>query len=84
VEAIIARGLVLAGWVANKVDPDMRFADENIEALNAAHPGAAAGPRAAPEQADGASGRRFIDLAGCPMAGRHAGPEQRRNHDVHE
>jgi len=32
-EAIIARGLVLAGWVANEVDEDMRFADENIEAL---------------------------------------------------
>jgi dethiobiotin synthetase len=32
-EAITARGLVLAGWVANEIDPDMRFADENIEAL---------------------------------------------------
>ena len=32
-EAIIARGLVLAGWVANERDASMRFADENIEAL---------------------------------------------------
>jgi dethiobiotin synthetase len=32
-EAIQARGLVLAGWVANEIDPEMRFADENIEAL---------------------------------------------------
>lgn len=33
VEAIRARGLVLAGWVANRIDPDMRAADENIAAL---------------------------------------------------
>jgi dethiobiotin synthetase len=32
-EAIKARGLMLAGWVANEIDPEMRFADENIEAL---------------------------------------------------
>lgn len=32
-EAISARGLVLAGWVANELDPNLRFADENIEAL---------------------------------------------------
>ena len=32
-EAIAARGLHLAGWVANRVDPDMGFADENIAAI---------------------------------------------------
>ena len=32
-EAIIARGLVLAGWVANELEAPMPFADENIEAL---------------------------------------------------
>ncbi|RDV00186.1 dethiobiotin synthase [Trinickia dinghuensis] len=32
-EAIASRGLHLAGWVANVVDPQMRFADENIETL---------------------------------------------------
>ena len=32
-EAIVARGLRLAGWVANHVDPDMRYPDENIEAI---------------------------------------------------
>ncbi|MGF6727178.1 dethiobiotin synthetase [Paraburkholderia sp. GAS41] len=32
-EAIAARGLQLAGWVANRVDPDMSFADENIAAI---------------------------------------------------
>jgi len=32
-EAIAARGLRLAGWVANRVDPAMTFADENIAAI---------------------------------------------------
>ena len=32
-EAIAARGLHLAGWVANRVDPDMHFADENIASI---------------------------------------------------
>ncbi|OGS93757.1 MAG: dethiobiotin synthase [Gallionellales bacterium GWA2_59_43] len=33
VEAIAARGLTLAGWVANVVDSDMAMLDENIAAL---------------------------------------------------
>lgn len=33
VEAIAARGLPLAGWIANRVDPDMLRFDENLEAL---------------------------------------------------
>ncbi len=32
-EAIAARGLTLAGWVANQIDPMMRYAQENIDAL---------------------------------------------------
>jgi dethiobiotin synthetase len=32
-EAITARGLRLAGWVANRVDPSMAFVDENIAAI---------------------------------------------------
>ncbi len=35
VEAIAARGLRLAGWVANTVDPDMACVDENIATLTA-------------------------------------------------
>lgn len=31
-------GLSLAGWVANRVDPDMLYADENVEALRARLP----------------------------------------------
>jgi dethiobiotin synthetase len=32
-EAIAARGLRISGWVANRVDPAMLFADENIDAI---------------------------------------------------
>ena len=32
-EAIASRGLRLAGWVANRVDPDMLYPAENIEAI---------------------------------------------------
>jgi dethiobiotin synthetase len=31
--AVDARGLVLAGWVANRIDPTMREADANVAAL---------------------------------------------------
>ncbi|MDE1181041.1 dethiobiotin synthase [Paraburkholderia sp.] len=34
-EAIVARGLQLVGWVANRVDPDMSFPDENIATIRA-------------------------------------------------
>ena len=33
VEAIASRGLTLAGWVANRVDPNMLYPDENIATL---------------------------------------------------
>jgi dethiobiotin synthetase len=32
-EAIAARGLTLAGWVANTVDESMRYAEDNVETL---------------------------------------------------
>ncbi len=35
VEAIAARGLVLAGWIANHVVADMAAADDNVKALQA-------------------------------------------------
>jgi dethiobiotin synthetase len=65
-EAIIARGLVLAGWVANQVDPDMRFADENIAALEQRLPAPLLGrvPRLNnPSAADAAT---YIDLSSLP------------------
>lgn len=38
-DAIAARGLTLAGWIANHVDPHMAAADENVKALEARLPG---------------------------------------------
>ncbi|PHV09201.1 dethiobiotin synthase [Janthinobacterium sp. BJB412] len=38
VEAIAARNLMLAGWVANELSDDMPYIDENIEALQARIP----------------------------------------------
>lgn len=34
-EAITARGLVFAGWIANRIDPGMPLADASIDALQA-------------------------------------------------
>jgi dethiobiotin synthetase len=66
VEAIIARGLVLAGWVANEVDPAMRFPDENMEALAQRIPAPLLGRVPRLEQASAAAAAAFIDLAGLP------------------
>jgi dethiobiotin synthetase len=66
VEAIVARDLVLAGWVANEVDPDMRFVDENIEALLARIPAPLLGRVPKLEQPSAATAAEFIDLAGLP------------------
>lgn len=33
VEAIKSRGLILAGWVANQIDPNMSMFDENVTSL---------------------------------------------------
>ena len=32
-EAIVARGLELAGWVANRIDPEMALVEENVAML---------------------------------------------------
>jgi dethiobiotin synthetase len=37
-QAIAARGLPLAGWVANRIDPAMSRFDENLAALQARLP----------------------------------------------
>lgn len=50
-EAIAARGLTLAGWVANQVDPAMLRFDENLAALTARLPAPLLG--VTPFQADG-------------------------------
>ncbi|MGJ9419178.1 dethiobiotin synthase [Massilia sp. CMS3.1] len=66
VEAIVARNLVLAGWVANTVDPEMPFFDENLQALAARIPAPMLGIVPRLEQATAANAARFIDLAGLP------------------
>lgn len=66
VEAIVARNLVLAGWVANTVDPEMGFFDENLQALAARIPAPMLGIVPRLEQATAAHAARFIDLAGLP------------------
>jgi dethiobiotin synthetase len=65
-EAIVARGLVLAGWVANTVDPDMRFVDDNIVALAERIPARLLGRVPRLKHPTAAAAADFIDLAGVP------------------
>ena len=66
VEAIIARNLVLAGWVANHIDPDMQFADENVDALAARIPAPLLGRVPYMDAPDHAQAASYIDLAALP------------------
>jgi len=66
VEAIVARGLVLAGWVANTADPDMRFARENIDALEQRIPAPLLGHVPRLENPTAQAAAEYIDLAGLP------------------
>jgi dethiobiotin synthetase len=66
VEAIIARGLVLAGWIANSADPDMRFEQENIDALAQRIPAPLLGRVPRLQEPTAAAAAAFIDLAGLP------------------
>ena len=65
-EAIIARGLVLAGWVANELEDDMDYADENIEALKQRLPAPLLGrvPRLTPPSA--AAAAEYLDFTALP------------------
>ncbi|RYE90948.1 MAG: dethiobiotin synthase [Oxalobacteraceae bacterium] len=65
-EAIIARGLVLAGWVANLVDPEMRFIDDNISALEQRLPAPLLGRVPRLDNPSAAEAAAFIELAGLP------------------
>jgi dethiobiotin synthetase len=65
-EAIVSRGLVLAGWVANQVDPDMRFADENVAALAARLPAPLLGRVPRLDNPSAALAAAYIELAGVP------------------
>lgn len=66
IEAIVARNLVLAGWVANEVDPDMQFTDENIDALAQRIPAPMLGRVPFMDKPSAAKAAEFIELAGLP------------------
>ena len=66
VEAIVRRDLVLAGWVANSIDPDMLFADENLDTLQNLIPAPFLGRIPHLEHATAAEASAHIDLAGLP------------------
>jgi dethiobiotin synthetase len=61
-QAIAVSGLRLAGWVANTVDAEMRFFDENVQALKQRLPAPCLGviPRLADEQMHQA--KQYVDL----------------------
>jgi dethiobiotin synthetase len=65
-ESIVARGLVLAGWVANETQDDMAFADENVAALAARLPAPLLGrvPRLETPTAEAACA--YLDFSGLP------------------
>lgn len=63
-EAIVSRGLELAGWVANRIDPAMARFDENLATLQGLLPAPLLGvvPHAPEGGAAGAAG--FLNLPG--------------------
>jgi dethiobiotin synthetase len=66
VEAVVRRGLVLAGWVANEIDPAMSFVDENIEALVQRIPAPLLGRVPRLPNPSAAAAAEFINLTGVP------------------
>jgi dethiobiotin synthetase len=66
VEAIAARGLKLVGWVANALEPEMAFSDENVLALAARIPAPLLGcvPRLGDPSA--AAAAEHLDFTGLP------------------
>lgn len=62
VEAIRARGLVLAGWIANCIDPDMSCPEENISTLTDMLPAPLLGVLQWQKNADPAVAARHISL----------------------
>ena len=65
-EAIEARGLTVIGWVANTLEVEMRFIDENIDALIERIPAPLLGkvPRMAQPSAEEAAS--YLDFTGLP------------------
>lgn len=65
-EAIVSRNLVLAGWIVNEIDPEMRFADDNVEALARRIPAPLLGRVPYLDQVTAEEAAKCIDLAGLP------------------
>jgi len=65
-EAIRARGLVLAGWVANTVDPNMPFRAENVQTLRELLPVPLLGQVPRLDRPDAASASRYLDVSLLP------------------
>lgn len=66
VEAICARGLLLAGWVAIELEVDMHFANENIEALSRRIPAPLLGRVPWLLQPQGEAAANYLDFSGLP------------------
>jgi dethiobiotin synthetase len=64
-EAIAARGLVIAGWVANEIGP-MEYADENIDALRERIPAPLLGRVPYLNEPVAARAAAYLDLAQLP------------------
>jgi dethiobiotin synthetase len=62
VEAIHARGLGLAGWIANCIDPDMSCPEENISTLTDMLPAPLLGVLQWQKNADPAVAARYLSL----------------------
>jgi len=62
-EAIAARGLTLAGWVANHVDPDMRHVEANIDAIAQRLPAPLLGRIPHLPHPDAATASGYLDIA---------------------
>jgi dethiobiotin synthetase len=72
-DALAARGLMLCGWVANWVDPDMRHAEANVAALQARLPAPLLGIVPRLVQASAAAAAEYIDFSCLPgWPGEHA------------
>lgn len=65
-EAITARGLVIAGWVANEIQPDMNFCDENVEALATRIPAPLLGRIPYMQQPSVAQAAEYLDCTSLP------------------
>jgi len=65
-EAIAARGLKIGGWVANLIDPQMRHAEANLDALRARLDAPLLGYVPRLPAVSAAAAARYLDFSGLP------------------